>query len=110
MTASLPSPPPAPAAAPRASWAGAAWLAALVAISRAPFLAPGYGTDTDAWKLAYAARFIATQGRYLVSRLPGYPIQELVSAAAWRGGPLALNGLTAGFSVLATVLLFLAAR
>jgi hypothetical protein len=110
MPAPLPPPIPLATRAPRAAWMGPALLAAGVAVSRAPFLAPGYGTDTDAWKLAYAARFIATQGHYLVSRLPGYPIQELVSAVVWKGGPLALNALSALFSVLATVLLFLAAR
>jgi hypothetical protein len=110
----MPAPPltpPSPATpAPRAAWVGLGLLALAVAATRAPFLSPGYGTDTDAWKLAYAARFIATQGHYLASRLPGYPIQELVSALAWKGGPLALNGLSALFSVLATVLLFVAAR
>src|SRR5207245_1842743 len=103
MPAPLPVPTPLAPPAPRAAWMGLGLLAAGVALSRAPFLAPGYGTDTDAWKLAYAARFIATQGRYLASRLPGYPIQELVSALFWKGGPLALNGPTALFSVLATV-------
>ena len=100
----------APGPAHRAAWVGPALLAATVAVSRVPFLTPGYGTDTDAWKLAHAARFIGTEGRYLVSRLPGYPIQELVSALVWKGGPLALNALSALFSVVATVLLFLAAR
>src|SRR5439155_16417555 len=35
----------------------------------------------------------------------GYPVQEWASAAVWRGGPVALNGLTALFSVAAAILL-----
>ncbi len=110
MPSPLPSPSPHDGSARARAWVGPALLAVVVAASRAPFLAPGYGTDTDAWKLAYAARFIGTHGRYLFSRLPGFPIPEVVSGLVWKGGPLALNALTAFFSVLATMLLFFAAR
>jgi len=79
-------------------------LALLIAASRAPFLAAGYGTDTDAWKLAWAAREIGTTGHYAPSRLPGFPVQEYASALLWRGGPLALNGLSALASVIAALL------
>ena len=79
-------------------------LALLIAASRAPFLAAGYGTDTDAWKLAWAAREIGTTGHYAPSRLPGFPVQEYASALLWRRGPLALNGLSALASVIAALL------
>jgi len=79
-------------------------LGLLIAASRVPFLAAGYGTDTDAWKLAFAAREIGRTGHYAPSRLPGFPVQEYVSALVWRGGPLALNGLTALWSVIAALL------
>jgi len=98
---------PTPAATPATASAtarGDLLLALVVAISRAPFLGAGYGTDTDAWKLAFAAREIATTGHYTPSRLPGYPVQEYASALLWRGGPIALNGLTALWSVLAAIL------
>jgi hypothetical protein len=75
-------------------------VAGLVLLTRLPFLGPGYGADPDAWRVAWAARTIATTGHYEASRLPGYPLQEYVSALAWRGGPLALNGLSALFSAL----------
>jgi hypothetical protein len=75
-------------------------VAALVLFSRLPFLAPGYGVDPDAWRVAWAARVIATTGRYEASRFPGYPVQEFVSSLLVRGGPLALNGMTALFSAL----------
>jgi len=76
-----------------------------VAASRLPFLAAGYGTDTDAWRLAVAAREIGTTSRYMASRFPGYPVQEWLCAALWRGGPAALNGLSALFGLACAVLL-----
>jgi hypothetical protein len=104
-----PAAPPAaalPARAPGHRHAGEdVVLALVVAVSRLPFLSAGYGTDTDTWKLAHAAHAIARTGRYEASRLPGYPVQEWVSAALWRGGPVALNGVTALFSVAAALLL-----
>jgi hypothetical protein len=36
-----------------------------------------------------------------VSRFPGYPIQEIVCSWFWRGGPCALNALSAIFSAIA---------
>lgn len=74
----------------------------LVLLSRLPFLGAGYGTDPDAWALADAARRIATTGEYVASRLPGYPIPEFVCSLLWKGGPLALNGMTALLSAAAS--------
>jgi hypothetical protein len=73
----------------------------LVLVSRLPFLEAGYGLNIDAWRVARAAQTIATTGQYSVSRFPGYPLQEIICALFWRGGPWALNGLTALFSGLA---------
>jgi len=81
-----------------------AWLwlvAALVLVSRAPFLTPGYGADPDAWRTARAVRLIAETGRYHESHSPGHPVQEWVGSLLWRGGPRALNGATAVASALA---------
>lgn len=75
-------------------------VASLVFLTRLPFLGPGYGTDPDAWRVAWAARVLATTGHYEASRFPGYPIQEIVSSLIWKGGPLALNGLTALLSAV----------
>jgi hypothetical protein len=82
------------------AWRRLALVAGLVLLTRVAFLGPGYGADPDAWRVAWAARTIATTGRYEASRFPGYPLHELVSALAWRGGPLALNGLSALLSAL----------
>jgi hypothetical protein len=70
-------------------------VAALVFVTRLPFLGAGYGADPDAWRVAWASRVLATTGHYEASRFPGYPLHEMVSSLAWRGGPIALNGLTA---------------
>lgn len=82
------------------AWRRLARVAGLVLLTRIAFLGPGYGADPDAWRVAWAARAIATTGHYEASRFPGYPLHELVSALAWRGGPLALNGLSALLSAL----------
>jgi hypothetical protein len=73
----------------------------VVLFSRVPFLDAGYGVNVDAWRVARVAREIATTGQYSVSRFPGYPVQEIVCSWFWRGGPVALNGLTAFFSLVA---------
>lgn len=93
-----------PAASDRAAWPGDLLLGTVVALSRVPFLRAGYGSDTDTWKVARAAHDIARTGHYETSRLPGYPVQEYACALLWRGGPLALNALTALFSAAAAVL------
>jgi hypothetical protein len=62
-------------------------LAALFAIAiRVPFLGAGYGWDSDAWRMAAAARQIAKTGQYTASRSPGYPLTELADAALVRLG------------------------
>lgn len=74
-----------------------------VFISRVPFLGAGYGVNVDAWRVARVARDMAITGQYSVSRFPGYPVQEIICSSLWRGGPYALNGLTALLSAVAIV-------
>jgi hypothetical protein len=85
-------------------------LAAIVALSRIPFLDAGYGVNFDAWRVARAARQIAFTGIYEVSRFPGYPFQEIVCSWFWRGGAPALNGMSALFSIAAAVAFTACAR
>ena len=85
-------------------------LFALVLASRFPFLDGGYGANVDAWRVARAARDIAITGEYSVSRFPGYPVQEIVCSWLWRGGPVALNGITALFSAVSAVAFAMIAR
>jgi len=75
-------------------------VAALAFASRLPFLFAGYGSDPDAWRIATTARAIALSHHYAASRLPGFPVQEILSALLWRGGPLLLNGVGALLSAL----------
>ena len=71
-----------------------AGLALAFVISRAPFLGIGYGTDPDAWRVALSGYWLWEHGEFYPSRLPGYPVPELASAAFIKGGALATNTLT----------------
>jgi len=85
-------------------------LAVVLLLSRLPFIGAGYGSDPDAWRLVTASRSLATTGVYEASRLPGFPLQEAVCALAWRGGPLALNGLTAILGIAGVLFFALSLR
>jgi hypothetical protein len=78
-----------------------AMVFAIVFLSRLPFLDAGYGVNVDGWRVARVARDIATTGEYSLSRFPGYPVQEIICSWFWRGGPFALNALSALFSATA---------
>jgi hypothetical protein len=95
---------------PRDRWLGPWVIAGLVLLLRLPFLTPGYGIDPDAWRIAADGRAIAETGAYASSRAPGNPIPELAAALLWRGGPLALNGVTALFSAVAVAIFALTLR
>jgi len=69
-------------------------LAAAYVASRVPFMNIGYGGDADAWRVALSAYWIRDHHEFCPSRLPGYPVHELASAAVIRGGWLATNTLT----------------
>jgi hypothetical protein len=85
-------------------------VSAVVFASRLPFLQAGYGNDPDAWRVVNAARHIAITRKYEASRLPGYPIEELSYSLIYKGGPLALNGLTALLSAFAAAFFALSLR
>lgn len=75
-------------------------LALTVIASRIPFINIGYGTDPDAWRVGLTGYWLWEHGEYFPSRLPGYPVQELASAAVFQGGHLATNSLTLAVSLL----------
>jgi hypothetical protein len=85
-------------------------LFVLIAISRLPFLDAGYGANVDAWRVARAARCISQTGLYQVSRFPGYPVHEIACSFFWKGGPIALNALSAISSMTAAAALWVIAR
>jgi hypothetical protein len=70
-------------------------FAFLILLTRIPFLYDGYGIDSDSWSLAITAKNISTTHQYEVSRFPGYPFQEIVSALSYTGKYFSLNFLTA---------------
>jgi len=75
-------------------------LAIAYVASRAPFINISYGTDPDAWRVALTGYWLRQHHEYYPSRLPGYPLPELASAAVIRGGWLATNSLTLLISLL----------
>jgi len=79
-------------------------LLIVVVVSRLPFLFLGYGSDADAWRLARSASQLLQAGVYEPSRLPGYPLHEILAApfVAIGGAPLA----NAGTLVACLLLLF----
>jgi hypothetical protein len=75
-------------------------LAAAYALSRAPFLNLGFGTDPDAWRVALSGYWLWEHHEFYPSRLPGYPLHEVASAAVVQGGPVATNALTVAVSLV----------
>lgn len=74
-------------------------LAAIFLLSRLPFVNIGYGTDPDAWRVALSGYWLWDHREFYPSRLPGYPVPELASAAVIQGGWLATNLLTVAVSL-----------
>ncbi|MFI5371271.1 MAG: hypothetical protein ACHQ52_06900 [Candidatus Eisenbacteria bacterium] len=70
-------------------------LGAAVGLARIPFLFAGYGTDSDAWRVAWTGREIARTGIYQSSRAPGNPVPEIAAAALAFAPPWALNAMSA---------------
>ena len=62
-------------------FAGRRWIGALALYLavRAPLLIdPSYGADPDAWRLVSTGNALWREGVYQASRLPGYPVPELL--------------------------------
>lgn len=76
-------------------------LVAGVFLSRLPFLFAGYGLDGDSWAVAIAAENWLDTGYYEASRLPGYPVHELLARWGVSSGPFCLNLISAVFSAIA---------
>lgn len=79
-------------------------------LARLPFLFAGYGSDSDAWRVAWTGRVIAATGAYRSSRAPGNPIPELAAAALAGLPAAALNAVTAVLGAMAVVLFAMALR
>lgn len=79
-------------------------LAAAFVVVRVPWLGLGYGTDPDAWRVALSADHLISHAEYFPSRLPGFPLEELVTAAFVRAGPVWTNLSTALISLVGVYL------
>jgi hypothetical protein len=86
------------------------FLILLIIISRIPFISSGYGIDPDSYRVAKAAKDISETGTYHFSRYPGYPFQEILCSFIYKGGPIALNGASAFFSVIGILFLILSMK
>lgn len=84
----------------------AAGVAALAALSRVPLLFHGYGADGDAWRIANVAHTLWTSGVYAISRPPGYPAYEILSAPLVTLGGAPLSNLFTVFAAVAAILAF----
>ncbi len=84
---------------------------AVVAGVSIPVLGAGYGADPDAWLVAQSAETLWKTGHYFASRLPGYPLYEIVSAPlVGLGGCLASNTGTLAAALVLTFLWYLLSR
>jgi len=91
----------------RAAWA----LALFFLLVRFPWLWTGYGAETDAYRVALSGLHLWRSGEYLPSRLPGYPVHELLMAPLVRlGGPVATDAATALIALAGVLLLARIAR
>lgn len=79
------------------------WIVLALALTRLPLLFHGYGSDDDAWRNIVAALHIRESGRYIPSRIPGFPLYEGILAVLAPGGPVLTNlaSVTAGCAALA---------
>ena len=82
-------------------------LAALLA--RLPFLQAGFGSDPDAWWVALAARAAHARHDYVLSRVPGHPVLDVLNAFLVPWGALGINLGTTAFSLAAIALFHLLA-
>jgi len=78
-------------------------FALLILLTRIPFIFSGFGTDEDSWGIALTALNINHLHEYEVSRFPGFPVHEIISALFISGGAVVLNLLTAVMSALAVL-------
>jgi hypothetical protein len=87
-----------------------ALAAVAVLLTRLPWIANGYGSDPDSYRVAISARQLWRSGQYEASRLPGYPLYEYLTALSAAGPPWISNAVTALFSVAAFLLFALMLR
>ena len=88
-------------------FSGRVWMLLLAAFvaSRLPLIGGGYGSDNDSWRNIVAAIHMREAGRYIPSRVPGFPLYEGLLALLAPGGWIATN-LASVVAELAVAILF----
>jgi hypothetical protein len=76
-------------------------LGCMFLATRLPFIANGYGIDSDAWRVVYQAFRMSVESHYFPSRLPGYPLFELLNILLLPLGWMGTNLATATVSAIA---------
>ncbi|MCD4679419.1 MAG: glycosyltransferase family 39 protein [Bacteroidales bacterium] len=81
----------------------------LVIISRIFFIWEGYGIEEDSWGLVLNSMEISSIKEYIISRMPGHPVQELLLAVLWNinHSPEIYNGLSGLFSLIVAIYFYL---
>jgi hypothetical protein len=85
-------------------------LGVLFALSRAPLLFHGYGSDDDSWRNAVAALHMHAAGRYVPSRVPGFPVYEGLLFLLAPLGAVATNAASVLAQLAGTLMLFQISR
>ena len=85
-------------------------IALALIVSRLPLLGISYGSDDDSWRNIVAALHMREAGRYVPSRVPGFPLYEGILALIAPGGWIATNlaSILAGIAAAALFALLLA--
>jgi hypothetical protein len=86
------------------------WLLLATLLSRLPLLAPGFGSETNAWRNAVAALHMRELGHYQPIRLPGAPVFDGITTMLVAAGPFATNAAAAIAGTLAVLAFVLVAR
>jgi len=85
-------------------WVLLSGLFLVTMITRLFWIAAGPGGDPDIWRVIASAKHIAQTGDYVVSRLPGNPVHEYLTAlVALRPSAVYSNGISVIFSGVATL-------
>ncbi len=79
------------------------FLVFLFVLSRIPLLNLGFGSDSDAWRIANSAFDLHYFHIYHPSRFPGYPVPELFNAMIINFGWLATNTVTMILSLISVI-------
>lgn len=79
-------------------------LSLIFVLSRIPLLNLGFGSDSDAWRIANSAFDLYYFHIYHPSRFPGYPLVEFINSLIINHGWLTTNILTMVLSLISVII------